>query len=261
MEGLDMGSDHDVFRESSFGIPGLYLHDWPDRYIHTNFDTAAMIDPTKLKRAAFIGAVNALILANLSDDDVPAVLELLKRNAISRGAELIENLKSLNPADASAASRIHFTVERRKIHSIEAFAVLTTAQHDAAADFVAQLESLLAPPDVTATIGNDTVYVRNAEVQGPMTAFGYDYLPEQLGEKKYAGLRLPAFSGSRGSGSEYAYEALNLVDGSRSVSDIRDWLMTELGPVPVEFVAEYLDALGSIGVIQLRKKLADAPSE
>ncbi len=34
MEGLDMGSDHDVFFEGSWRIPGLYLHDWPDRYIH-----------------------------------------------------------------------------------------------------------------------------------------------------------------------------------------------------------------------------------
>ena len=58
MEGLDMGSDHDVFFEGTWRIPGLYLHDWPDRYIHTNFDTAANIDPTKLKRAAFIGAVS-----------------------------------------------------------------------------------------------------------------------------------------------------------------------------------------------------------
>jgi len=35
-------------------IPAIYLNDWPDRYIHTNFDTAANIDPTKLKRAAFM---------------------------------------------------------------------------------------------------------------------------------------------------------------------------------------------------------------
>lgn len=82
MEGLDMGSDHDVFFEGSWRIPGLYLHDWPDRYIHTNFDLAANIDPTKLKRAAFIGAVSAWYLANLSDDDVPAVLNMLRRNAL-----------------------------------------------------------------------------------------------------------------------------------------------------------------------------------
>jgi len=32
-----MGSDHDVYQDSSFGIPAIYLNDWPDRYIHTNF--------------------------------------------------------------------------------------------------------------------------------------------------------------------------------------------------------------------------------
>ncbi|HET8923538.1 MAG TPA: M28 family peptidase, partial [Candidatus Acidoferrum sp.] len=47
-----MGSDHDVYQDSSFGIPAIYLNDWPDRYIHTNFDSAANVDPTKLKRAA-----------------------------------------------------------------------------------------------------------------------------------------------------------------------------------------------------------------
>jgi len=47
-----MGSDHDVYQDSSFGIPAIYLNDWPDRYIHTNFDTATNIDPTKLKREA-----------------------------------------------------------------------------------------------------------------------------------------------------------------------------------------------------------------
>jgi hypothetical protein len=54
---------------------------------------------------------------------------------------------------------------------------------------------------------------------------------------------------------------LNLVDGSRSVSDIRDWLTTELGPVPLEFVAEYLAALNSIGVISQRKQASGAASE
>jgi hypothetical protein len=59
-----MGSDHEVYQDSSFAIPAIYLNDWPDRYIHTNFDTAANIDPTKLKRAAFIGAASAYYLAN-----------------------------------------------------------------------------------------------------------------------------------------------------------------------------------------------------
>ena len=59
-----MGSDHDVYQEGSFRIPAIYLNDWPDRYIHTNGDVAANIDPTKLKRAAFIGAASGYFLAS-----------------------------------------------------------------------------------------------------------------------------------------------------------------------------------------------------
>ena len=116
MEGIDMGSDHDVFREGTWRIPGLYLHDWPDRYIHTNFDTAANIDPTKLRRAAFIGAVTAWFLANMSENDVPAVLSLLRRNALVRSADLIESRFALDPSDAEAVTKIHWQVERAKLN-------------------------------------------------------------------------------------------------------------------------------------------------
>ena len=249
MEGLDMGSDHDVFREGSWRIPGLYLHDWPDRYIHTNFDTAAMIDPTKLKRAAFIGAASAVFLANLSDADVPAVLAMLRRNALQRSSDLMERLKPLSSPDAVAVSRIHFNVERQKIHSIEAFAALPQEAHDSAADFIARLEALIATPGVAAPSSDDTVYVRNPDIRGPMSGFGYDYMEDRYGAASYAKLQLPKYTGWYGSGGEYVYEALNLVDGRRTVSEIRNWLTAELGPVPVEMVAEYLAALRSIDVI------------
>jgi len=52
----------------------------------------------------------------------------------------------------------------------------------------------------------------------------------------------------------FTYEALNLVDGERTVSDIRDWLVAELGEVSVEDVAAYLKALESIGVITIAAK-------
>jgi len=83
-----------------------------------------------------------------------------------------------------------------------------------------------------------------------MRAFGYSYLTDKYGVEKSAELRLPKFTSTHGSGGEYAYEALNFVDGKRTVSDIRDWLTAELGPVPTGIVAEYLEALASIGVIK-----------
>lgn len=132
MEGLDMGSDHDVFFEGTWRIPGLYLHDWPDRYIHTNFDTAANIDPTKLKRAAFIGAVSGWFLANLSDADVPAVLDMLKRNALERGGEHLARRAGLPALDAAASTEVHFDIERRKVDSIAEFAAVSDVQRDSA---------------------------------------------------------------------------------------------------------------------------------
>src|SRR6185436_42436 len=50
---FETGSDHVVYQDGAIGIPAISLNDWPDRYIHTNGDVPANIDPTKLMRAAF----------------------------------------------------------------------------------------------------------------------------------------------------------------------------------------------------------------
>jgi hypothetical protein len=42
---------------------------------------------------------------------------------------------------------------------------------------------------------------------------------------------------------------LNLVDGQRSVSDIRDWLQAEFGPVSLADLQRYLSALARIDVL------------
>ena len=60
---FEMGSDHEVYQDASFGIPAIYLNDWPDRYIHTNLDTPDNIDATKLQRVAFIGAASGYVMA------------------------------------------------------------------------------------------------------------------------------------------------------------------------------------------------------
>ncbi len=251
MEGLDMGSDHDVFFEGTWRIPGLYLHDWPDRYIHTNYDLAANIDPTKLKRAAFIGAASAWYLASFSDLDVPAVLKLLQRNALQRSAELVERRASLAAIDVAASTRVHFALERRKVHSVEPFAAMSESDHADAVTYLDALQALLVTPEPKTFVArNETVYERNTDIEGPMHAFGYSYLDDKLGASVAAKLRLASHSTPRGDGEMFAYEALNFVDGKRTVSDIRDWLVAELGDVPLEYVAEYLQALESIGVLR-----------
>jgi hypothetical protein len=80
-----------------------------------------------------------------------------------------------------------------------------------------------------------------------MGAFGYSYLSDKYGAENVAALRIRRYAGN---GGQYSYEALNFVDGARTVSDIRDWLTAELGAIPLDIVEEYLSALESIDVIR-----------
>src|SRR5438445_1854787 len=94
-----MGSDHDVYQDSSFGIPAIYMNDWPDRYIHTNFDTAANIDTTKLKRAAFIGAASGYFLATLGDKDLQAVFGLVKMRTLGDAEKIHRKREQVSECD------------------------------------------------------------------------------------------------------------------------------------------------------------------
>src|SRR5208337_483561 len=100
-----MGSDHDVYQDSSFGIPAIYLNDWPDRFIHTNLDAAANIDATKLKRAGLIGASSGYYLAQMSAENLPAVLRLVDADSLRLVLEISQKRKQVSPYDGGEMQR------------------------------------------------------------------------------------------------------------------------------------------------------------
>jgi len=219
-----MGSDHEVYEDSTFGIPSIYLNDWPDRYIHTTGDTAANIDPTKLKRAAFIGAASGYFLARFSERDVDAVSRAVQAGRLARAADALER---------GAAADVTANYERDVEDSARTF-----VRAGAAAGHAAQ-----------AGHGDGPRYRRHAQPRGPLAVFGYDLLEDRARE---AGVDLPAllrYRGEWGSGPEYAYEALNLADGKRSVSDITRVLSAQYGPVPDALVGAYLATLQRLGLV------------
>ncbi len=205
MSPLSLGSDHQVYSDRSFGIPAIYLNDWPDRYIHTNFDVAANIDSTKLQRAGFIAAACGYTLARITREDSAMLLKLIEPYALERRAAAI----------------------RRNTTKFEDW--YDSEMRASVARFFGSPNPQPPSPDT---------YVRNANVKGPMSAFGYDYFTDHFGEKKLA------------LNDEYRYEALNLVDGRRSTQEIRDALSAIYEPVELKDVEEYLAALASIGVIR-----------
>jgi aminopeptidase YwaD len=98
---------------------------------------------------------------------------------------------------------------------------------------------------------DDRVPVRSPDVRGPLEVYYYDHLKETLGEDgdEPAILR-------RDRGELLAYEALNLVDGQRSVAEVRDVLTGRYEGVDVAEVAEYLELLARAGVIRWKEAAA-----
>ena len=206
-----------------------------------------MIDPTKLKRAAFIAALQGWYLANFNSADVAPVLELLQANALQRARGLVLRLPTLSEQDRAAAFDVHWQVEALKIQSISDFASLDRAQVATAETVIDGLQGLFEKPAKPEMAGDSRVFTRNPKIKGTMDAFGYSYLQDHLTADDYAGLTLSGAS---------AYEALNLVDGTRTVSGIRDWLAAEFSTatstITLTDVVNYLDALEKINVIQLK---------
>ncbi|MFD2934943.1 M28 family peptidase [Spirosoma flavum] len=248
---FSLGSDHEVYSEGSFSIPSIYLHDWPDRYIHTNFDLPAHIDPTKLKRAGFVGAASGYMLANLTDNQAPVLWNLVKQQSVGRTAKMLQRLAFLSQEDAAVTQAFHWSHERGVFTSLSNFITIPTPLKKEADIFYESLGKTINTPlamPVAGTTAN-VIYRRNERVKGPMSVFSYDYFVDHYGSDKAKNIRLPDFQGRWGPGSEYAYEVLNFVDGHRTVTDIRNAVSAELGPVPTELVSEYLQALASINVI------------
>jgi aminopeptidase YwaD len=252
-----MGSDHDVYQDSSFGIPAIYMNDWPDRYIHTNFDSAANIDPTKLKRAAFIGAASGYFLA--AQQYVIRSLELERAEKLGRSAREVQRVSRAKDLDEKERQN---AFERKCEYDVGALLAgdvpgqMTFESHakqdptEPCASWLADTLKKEANPMRNEKTDGGTVR-RRASPKGPLVVFGYDYFAEHA---KAAGIETPkllSYEGLWGAGEEYAYEVLNFADGKRNAQEIRDAVSAEYGPVPLELVVEYLKALEKINVVMM----------
>jgi hypothetical protein len=239
LDEYDMGSDHDVYQDASWGVPAIYLHDWPDRYIHTTGDTPARIDPTKLLRAAFIGAASGYFLATMSAEDVNKVSRVVYEGSLRRTLRVEERVTGLDSTQAANLRKYNSYSEGVFRSSPSAFLGIPAASSREPA----RQRSI-------ATGSGAIVYTRNPQVRGPMSVFGYDYLRDKLGADRSSKLKLLSYQGLRGAGGDYAYEVLNLADERRNVTDIWNDVSAIYGPVPIEMVLEFLQALEEAGVVK-----------
>ncbi|HVH37890.1 MAG TPA: M28 family peptidase [Sphingomicrobium sp.] len=235
--GFSEGSDHQVWAEGSWRIPVIYLADWPDRYIHTQKDVPANLDPTKMKRAIFIAAASGWYLANLNADQLPKLEEVMASERLIRDAELMR----VRPD--KGLSQINRRGDR--IAAMEAGSLGRFGLKSSEPSFYEAVMLAGGP--------SSAVYARNPDPKGPMTGFGYSWLDERL---EQASLPRPALldRAAPRDGASFAYEALNLVNGSRTVGMIRDELEWTVGPVPEAEIAGFLATLEKVGLLSRKDK-------
>jgi hypothetical protein len=237
-----MGSDHDVYQDSSFGIPAIYLNDWPDRYIHTNFDMAANIDPTKLKRAAFIGATSGYFLAGMTVEDLRRLQKV--------STEVFDAEEARRELEVSEKEQLNMTTRWLAQPSLREYAAQIFL-HETKPNQVAPVQPDVRYKTEPARGDGLTRFKRKSEPKGPLAVFGYDYFEAEWAKLAYVKKpQLLEYHGLWGGGEEYAYELLNFANGKRNAQEIRDAVSAEYGPVPLEMVVEYLKALEKIGVVE-----------
>ncbi|WP_025896635.1 PqqD family peptide modification chaperone [Kordiimonas gwangyangensis] len=152
---------------------------------------------------------------------------------------------SNHSAETQAEARLgHWLTELRITRSIKGYA--PKADTTPLTEFTAAVMALEGAQASNTPQG--TVYRRNPDLKGTMNGFGYSYIADKLGAEKLAALKLP--NGLRG--HEMAYEALNYVDGSRSVREIYTMLVAEFYAVDRAALEEYLQALASIDVLSAK---------
>ena len=242
---LELGSDHEVFEEASFGVPMAYFHDWPDVTIHTNKDQPENLDATKLGRVAYLGAGIAWTLAALPDVEASRLLAVARAAADERlrAAELRAELAPDDP-DALLFPREAAAMGAALLDSVGALWPSVKGPADAAARRLGARSAQARP---AASDARDArVPQRSPGVRGPLDVYYYDHLAETLGSRPEAALF------GRPRGDVLAYEALNLVDGRRSVREIRDVLAGRYEPVPLSDLTQYFELLARAQVVSWR---------
>jgi aminopeptidase YwaD len=259
----ESGSDHWIYQEGGFAIPSIYLRDHPDIYIHTTGDLADNIEPTKIKRSAFIAAASGYYLATMPDRG-ESLVALTYANAHERLAE--DGRRAVAMAQDKARTRDGAVLvsqavlrEQRRLQSLQRFVVLDASvierMKTGLADTGKALLTSLLPPaeaDRLAQAGfhqpavDARIPVRNMAVKGPL-APGGDWLREKVGASASIAIaRVP-------DSDDVTYEIANFVDGVRTVSEIRDAVSAEFEPVALEAVAEYLDLLARAGAVSFKR--------
>jgi hypothetical protein len=237
------GSDHMMFIDRK--IPGMMIGHG-DYTHHTSEDTPDKVDPVEIERSEIIAAGAFLYLSDLSDAEAMDLAYLVAANGAQRLVAAARRARSLAGPDAANLMRHAGTWERQALQSILTFrdspdvrATIETLDAQLEVQAVALAAEVAGGPSWVQR-GDDRVPVRLT--RGPLD-FG---LPEtKLPEGAAAWYRTEG----RVLNGTVRFELVNFVDGTRTISEIRDAVSAEFSPIPTEVVARFFEDLVTVGVM------------
>ncbi len=278
------GSDHVMFNDSSFSIPTPMLGHG-DVFHHTNMDTPDKCDPTEMKRIISLALAATILLANADDEDalkiareVYAQANLRMMQRTQKSIRLLHQFASHpNTREDIAELQANIANYPRLLAQIEAANLREVKELCKASTVKKAIDELIAGLDSQVSQENDKInfmynlflkrykidkkkfqpnnLYKKASAIRPKRLFKgplpWDYLREKLDEKSYSWHeKIRDMEG--GISRSKAPEIINLMDGKRTLLDIRHIVSCEYDETDVEFVLHYAEDLIKLGLIEFK---------
>jgi len=283
MQRFSGGSDHGIFIESDADIPALSFMVWPDLWYHTDQDTPDKSDPTQLKRVAFIGTCAALAVCSGSEETLMKLARATyaeRRGSVEDAfSEAVSGISSRKAADGGK-------VYRNGLNGVTQAVRLTRASLERVRELAAGKANTLKFLDGLVEEASrllpfyakqlKSYYALASEIQGlkpEESKPGADdaavakmvpakMTPVRLGEFFPFTELFDSFSADRNLqmlafekfGAQGLIEMFILIDGKRSLADIRDLLSFEFEAVESEEILKIAKALEKAKLIKLEEK-------
>lgn len=265
------GSDHLLFNDGSLKVPAV-MFGHGDTFHHTSLDTPDKVDASELRRVCTIALGVSYYLAAASTQEAVDMTGLIARNGLTRASQesydCLDGLltarseEELYAAYKQARNIIEHAWMREEtaVRSVQKFASSDSLQSDlrlTLSDMTAvrklmenkcdslyrkRCQELGIEPRAVVLSQEEKRLDRIVPVRSPdfVCPLQTGFLVDKLGENILKDIRL---NGNK------AYEALNFLDGRRSVTAIALAVSAEYGATPVQDVYGFLQVLEQADLI------------
>ncbi len=268
------GSDHYLFNDGALKVPSV-MFGHGDTFHHTSLDTPDKVDASELRRICTIALGASYYMANASEEEARDMAHLIVRNGLSRlAADYYDSLyfmrekqysEDVQQAYAQVLNVIRHSFQREKDSILSTLVFVNDpAAEKEIRNSIANLENMrdsfqediygyyiqfcqklaITPLGVTLTSEerklSRIVPIRNENFICPLER---EYVIDKLGEGAFDGVELRGYMD---------YEALNFVDGKRTVLEIAQAVSAEYGPADPQMVYAFFKVLEKAELIAFK---------